>query len=1075
MNDNYGKCFTQLTNFMMNLFNCYGRKWPHIPILITMLLICQLNQTYAQTTVTGIVTNQAGDPIPQVNVSVRGTSISTQSDDEGYFTILDVADGLVLVFSHIGYMRKEVPLSGESELTVILEEDAAALDEVVVVGYGTRSRASLTGSIATVSTETLKANPVGSVTQALQGTVPGMTVTTSNQPGGGANIRIRGMGTINNNDPLWVIDGVPRTGGFNLFNPSDIESITVLKDAISTAIYGARGANGVILVTTVTGRKSQPPRINFNVRYGATRNTARYDLLDSEEYGEMLWLQARNSGVDPTHPIYGSGETPRIPRYILPAGVDNVDLSLYDIWTFPITETNLNGTDWHAEIFNNAAVTKEYNLAVSGGSENTTYSFNMGVLDEDGIVKMTGFQRYTLGVNVSSTIKPWLELGQNTQLSYLNDFGHQSAGENGAMAIIPQLTPLMPVRDIMGNYAPLSRLTGFDPLNNPVADIERGQNHTRESVAINGNVFGILSFTDNLKFKTLLGYYNTQRRHKAPLEANPDSYQARSEHQLTEESLVSRQLNWTNTLNYSALFGEYHKVEMLLGTESIDFRAEDIGATRMGFLLTNDDYWVLNAGSGAQTNSGSANDWSLFSYFARLHYSFNDTYLFDAVFRRDGSSRFSESNRYGNFPALGFGWLASEERYLQSAKNWLSHLKLRVSWGLSGNDQIGNYNAFSTYRTHNWYSNYPIDGSNNSLTTGFVPLALGNPDAKWETTSTVNIGLEAQLFDRFALDIDLWQRNTKDMLYPRAVPGVYGMANIPSVNIGNMKNRGIDLQVSYKGETNNTDLNYNISLNLSHYRNEITRLSDREDEAIIGSAYRDHIYVRSENGTSFPQFYGYEVDGIFQSDEEAAMHAPAFGTYNAAGRFKYRDVNGDGIINESDRTYIGSPHPDFTGGVVASVRYKNFNLETSFYASVGNDIVNVARRYTDFNMFQRNRSTRRLYESWGSPYLSDNSAATMPIAELNDANSQLPSSYFVEDGSFLRLQQLQLGYRIPANLLNKISVQSLRLYAMATNLFTITKYSGLDPQISTGDRAFGVDLGVWPTPQRFLFGIEISL
>ena len=1041
-----------------------------VVLVLTLAILGQISAQ--QRTIEGTVTDNLGSPLPGVTVVVKGTTIGSVTNVEGNFS-LAIPDGAqVLQFSFVGMRTQEISIEGKTTFRVVMEEETIGLDEVIAIGYRVQQKASLTGSVSTVDSDKLKNNPVGSLEQALQGIVSGVRVTKSNQPGGSANVRVRGLGTINNNNPLWVIDGIPKTGGINEINPANIESITVLKDASSTAIYGARGANGVILVTTIQGSKDQEAQFNFNVRYGISRNTAKYDLLDSEEYGEMLWLQAKNSGVPPSHPIYGSGDNPRIPRYILPAGADEVDLSLYNVWTYPITEANLKGTDWHNEIFNPAAETQEYNFSVSGGGKSTTYSFNGGVLKEEGIVRLTGFDRYTLGLNVNSVLNKWLEIGQNLQLSHINNYGHQSAGENGAMAIIPQLTPLMPVHDIMGNYAPLSRLNGFDPLNNPVGDMERGRNFDRKTLGLIGNVNATVSILEDFNFKTLLGFYTSDRRNKSPLEANPDSYQARSEHQLTESSGISRQLNWTNTLNYSKTF-DNHKIQILLGTEAIDYYTENTSALRTGFLLTDDDYWVLDAGSGMQTNSGSASDWALYSYFGHIHYSYNQKYLFDLVMRRDGSSRFSKTNRYGNFPAISLGWILSEENFLISSKDWLDFLKLRISYGKSGNDQIGNYNAFSTYRTDPWYSNYPIDGSNNSLTTGFESLAFGNPTAKWETTTALNFGVDAYFFNKLQINLDLWHRETTDMLFPKAIPGVVGMASAPSVNIGSMTNKGIDIEFNYQDDINN-DLKYNISLDFSKYSNEITRLSDRDDEAIIGSAYRGYNYLRSEIGTSFPEFYGYIVEGIFQTDEEVNNHPPAFGSYNSLGRFKFKDVNDDGVIDENDRTYMGSPHPDFTMGLTASIQYNNFYLNTTLYASVGNEIANIARRYTDFNMFQRNRSKRRLYESWGSPYLKDNKDAKMPIAELNDAVSHYPSTYFIEDGSFLRLQTLEIGYDFPLQMINWQSIKNLRVFAMATNLVTFTKYSGLDPEINTGDRQLGEDLGVWPSPQRFQIGLNLS-
>lgn len=485
----------------------------------------------------------------------------------------------------------------------------------------------------------------------------------------------------------------------------------------------------------------------------------------------------------------------------------------------------------------------------------------------------------------------------------------------------------------------------------------------------------------------------------------------------------------------------------------------------------------MDAGEGEMLNSGSGGDWSTFSYFGRVHYELANKYLLDATVRRDGSSRFGRENRFGIFPAFAAGWRLSNENFMAGASNWLDYLKLRASWGQSGNDQIGNYNGFTTFRTSPDFSYYPITGSNNSLTSGFESAAFGNPDAKWETTTSINLGIDATFFNFIDLTVDLWQRNTEDMLYPRSIPYVYGRADIPSVNIGDMKNRGIDVQLNINGAALGNDFTYNITANVSHYKNEIIKLSDVDQEAIIGSSIREQVYTRAEPGTSFPQFSGYNILGIFQTEEDANNHPTAFGedgTYNAPGHFKYQDVNEDGVINDEDRTYVGNPHPDLTASLITNLRYKQFDLAINFYSSIGNDILNLSRRTLDFNLFQRNRSTRRLYESWGSPYLENNEDAKMPIAELNDISSQQPSSYYVEDGSYLRLRSVQLGYNFSESLLNSIFSSDLRIYVMATNLFTITNYSGLDPQIQTSDQSFGVDLGEWPTPQRFMLGVSVG-
>lgn len=1026
--------------------------------------------------VSGRVTSETGEELPGVNVLVKGTANGTTTGADGKYAIAVADANAVLVFSSVGFEKQEINVGASSTIDVVLKVDSKTLDDVVVVGYGTQKKVTLTGSIATVEPKTLQSNAVGNLTQALQGSVPGVTVTTANTPGGDATIRIRGLGTINNNNPLWVVDGVPRYGGINEISPNDIQTLTVLKDASATAIYGARGANGVILVTTIQGKKGQAPRISLNVRVGTTKNTRRHDMLSVDEYGEMLWLQSKNSGITPTHPIYGSGATPRVPKYLIPTGAEEADLSKYDINTFPITEANPQGTDWYNEMYRKG-MTKEYSLAITGGSENTTYGFSAGMLKEDGIIIKTGYERYTLRSNITTQVNKWLEVGENLGFSYTNDHGNQEAsGEDSPFGQLLELTAIMPVRDIRGNWAPTSRMTGIQTNNNPIAELYRKEDFTGKNLGISGNAYAKVNILKNLSVKSLFGLNFSNFHSKSPNEPNPESYVARPYPELSEGYSEGRQWNWTNTVNYNTTLGGKHNIGVLLGTEAINSTSQNISASRNQFFATTEDYWVLDAGEGNIQNSGNASDWSTFSLFGRINYEFANKYLIDATIRRDGSSRFGKNSRYGNFPAFSAGWILSEEAFLKSSATWLDFLKVRASWGKSGNDQIGNYNGFTTFKTSPITSYYPITGSNTALATGFESGTFGNPNARWETTTTTNFGVDATFFKKLDITVDIWQRNTNDMLYPLSVPYVYGIATNPSVNIGDMQNRGIDLQIGTHGTALGQDLRYNVTANISHYRNKIVRLSGNDLEAIQGGAIREQVYTRAEKGTSFPQFYGYQVDGIFNTQEEATNYPVAFGSaYNAPGHFKFRDVNGDNVIDTRDRTYVGNPHPDFTAGLNGNVQYKQFDFTAVFYASVGNDILNLNRRSLDFNLFQRNRGKRRLYESWGSPYLKDNADAKMPIAEINDAVSQQPSSYYVEDGSFLRLQSLQLGYNLPDGIAKKIFAKKLRVYAMATNLFTLTKYTGLDPQIQTGDNGYGVDIAVWPTPKRFLVGINIEL
>ncbi|MDA0196091.1 MAG: TonB-dependent receptor [Bacteroidetes bacterium] len=1041
-------------------------------MLVTTLAIAQ------DTSVSGKVTDENGGGLPGALVAVTGTTTGTVTDIDGNFNLNAPSNG-TLSISYIGYETQEVSIGGRSTIDIQMKVDAGRLlDELVVIGYGTVQKQQMTGSVTSVETEKMALNPMGNVTQSLQGMAAGVTVTGSNRPGQDAKIRIRGLGTINNNEPLYVIDGAFATSGINQISPSDIESLTVLKDAAATAIYGARGANGVILITTKKGKKNQAPAINFTSRVGAIHNSKQQKTLNREELGEWYWLGFSNSGVAPNHPLYGNGPTPKIPNFIQPAGATTVDLSTYDVGPNPITASSPNGNHWYDAVVHDG-VTQEYTMSITGGSANTTYAFGLGYLDEEGMLKKTGFERYTFRSNISTTLTPWLEVGQNIGITHSDNWGFQTeGGEGSTFGILMDLNPLFPIYDVMGNPSPISRIVGLNSGGNPVGDAEKGKDITRKKLGLLGNAYAKITIMEDLKFQTLFGINTSDYRFKEPLEANPDSWIARVNNQLTESSTVSRLWNWTNTINYSKTINDNHEIDVLLGAEAISNESRSVSASREGYLLTSSDYFVIDAGSGTQRNSGSASDWSTMSYFGRIHYGFSGKYLADVTVRRDGSSRFGKNERWGTFPSFALGWLVSSESFMDGSASWIDYLKVRASWGKSGNDQIGNYNGFTTFRTSPEFSYYPVTGSNNSIVPGFESLAFGNPNAKWETNRTINLGFDATLFNLIDLGIDIWQRKTEDMLYPKAIPWVRGRANTPSVNIGEMENKGIDIQLNIDGAALNNELTYSFTATFSHYKNEVVKLTDVEEEFILGTSFREQVYTRSEPGTSFPEFFGYDIIGIFDTQAQVDGHPEAFGaggTYNQPGRWIYRDVNGDNVIDDKDRTYIGNPHPDFTAGFVAQAGYKNFDIVANFYASVGNDILNLDRRVLDFSYFSRNRGTDALYKSWGSPYLSDNSKAKLPKVEVNDRLNQVPSTHYVQDGSYLRLQSLQIGYNIPERIASKIALKNARIYVMGTNLFTLTGYNGLDPSITTTDRNFGIDAANWPKPQRFMVGINIGL
>ena len=1015
--------------------------------------------------VTGTVKDEAGQPLPGVNIVVQGTSTGTITDAQGSFQITVSDENATLNFSMVGFQKKSVPLEGRTEISVVLEEQVREVQEVIVTGYSSQEVGSVTGSVSSVSTDELADMPAPDVSETLQGSASGVTTIANHKPGESATVRIRGLGTINNNDPLWVIDGVPTKSGLSQLSPNQIKSITVLKDAASQAIYGARAANGVIIVTTKTGEKGQETQINASVKSGISKNITEYDLLDTKEYGQMLWLRAKNSngGTLPanySHTLYGpASEGIDVPEYILPARGQDVDHSKYDRKmigedgddTYLITKANPEGTDWQ-DVADRQAQMQEYNLNITGGSENTTYAFSGGYMKEEGIYKYTSFERYSLRSNVSSELTDWLEVGEKLGVTFSQNFGMQTNNaENSPIAWAYRMQPIIPVYDVKGNYAG-TRVPATGNGRNVLARLDHNKNDRYRDLRSIGNAYAKATIIEGLSFKSLFGFdYRTSDTKNIFLK-NPQFSERESSDRLDRENSYTLQWNWANTLEYSKEFGGMHDLNVLLGSESVSNNNRWFGAGRTSYFSRSTDYMFLDGGSSNQTNYGSGSEWKTFSIFGRVNYQLANKYLFEATVRRDGSSRFGENERYGTFPAFSVGWRVSEEDFMSFSDDWLNYLKLRFGWGQSGNDEIGNYNGYTSFASNIVRSYYPITGINSGTPTqGFQSSSFGNPDARWESTTTTNFGVEATVFDFLNVTVDIWQRNTSDMLYPKQVPDVEGQASIPSVNIGKMENTGVDLNLNFNGQAMNNDFTYDVTLNFSHYQNEITKLTGEEGEAIFGSGFRQMTYTRAEEGTAFPEFYGYKVEGIFQSEEEANNHPPAFGeggVYNEPGHFKFKDVDGNGVINQADRTYIGSPHPDFTSGLNIRLNYKGFNLSTNFYTSYGNDLVNYVRRWIDFNQFDGNRSKRRLYESWGSPYLDDNANAEMPKAEQNDGGSQEPSSYFVEDGSYFRMKSLQIGYNVPQQLLQSLNMKQLRIYGQVTNLFTLIyrNLSGLQDQ-----------------------------
>jgi TonB-linked SusC/RagA family outer membrane protein len=995
----------------------------------------------------------------------------------------------VLIFSSVGYVTQQITVGNQTVIDVELEADVTALQEVVVTGYTAQSKRDITGAIASVDTEKLTEMPAASFAQQLQGRAAGVTIGQDNRPGSAPVVRIRGWGTINDNDPLYIIDGVPTKSDVQAINPNNIESIQILKDASAASIYGSRAANGVIVITTKKGKTGEV-QVNFDARVGVQRAANQLDLANTQQLGELLYTAARNDYIDVngsdagfefSHGQYGPDPNASnfIPDYIFPSGAfegdPGTDPALYSLDPYyGITRANKEGTDWYDEIFR-PALMQEYNIGINGGSDKGRYFIALNYFDQDGIVYATNYERYSIRANTEFSAKDWLRIGETLEVSYSErvTFGTPNQEGNG-IALIYRSQPIIPLKDINGFYGG-TRGQNLGNADTPFSSLDRNKDNVQKRWRVFGGAYLEADILEGLTFKTQLGIDYRNYFYSGFSPRNIEGAEPSANDALGVDYNYNFDWTWYNTLTYNRTFGN-HRINILLGTEAIENMYRDLGGDRVGFFSIDENYRFLNAGEDGINNNGGGSESSLFSLFGKVNYVLMDKYLIEATIRRDGSSRFSEANRYATFPAFSVGWRLSEEPFL-SGVSWITDLKMRGGWGQMGNQEIRNYNEFSTYRTAIHQSGYDISGSNNSVAPGFDTQNFGNPFGKWETTTTLNIGFDWTIANKFTINFDWYDRTTTDMLYVLTLPGTQGSANAPFQNVGEMNNKGIDLNLVWDSQSVSGDFQYEIGLNLSHYKNEIVKLSENVEEGFFGEERRQAFYTRNEAGVPWSSFFGYYIDGFTDGTESETLFPEYYNYLDGRGRFKYRDTNNDGVIDDADRDFIGNPHPDFTYGLNFNASYRNFDFVVFFQGSQGNDLVNYVKRWTDFWFFQGNRSVRMLEKSW-TPELGD--AAELPILSANDnISGDYPSTYFVEDGSYLRLKNRQIGYSFP----NLKGVSRLRVYVQATNLFTITGYDGLDPEVNRsgdddanrGDSMLGFDEGYYPTAQTFMFGLNLGL
>ncbi len=1071
------------------------KKMYSVPIrglLLSGLMLLLAVATFAQKSVSGRIRDAKGDGIPGVNVLVKGTSNGTTTNAEGKYTISAPNSGGTLVFSAIGYKASEVALSGQSSVDLLLEDDIATLSEVVVTGYTIDSRRETTGAVSIVKPKDLTVRPTGNIEQQLQGRVAGVTVITNGQPGTTSQIRVRGFGSFGGNEPLYVVDGVP-VGSTDFLNPDDVETVTVLKDAAAASIYGARAANGVVVYTTKKGVKgAKKLSISYDGMYGATNPGPGQAMMNPTDFADWTWQAYKNSGVALSHPQFGTGNTPVLPDYLSVGGragvVGSIDLAAeqakYNVdptagSIYQVTKANKTGTDWYKEVTRVAPI-QRHSIGFNGGGENSRFFIGFSAQNQDGILKANTFKRYTFRANSEFNVLKNVRIGENLQFTYRQVLGQTGASggqgiandENDILQAF-RMPSIIPVYDEFGGYAGTAS-KGFNNPRNPVANLDG----IAKNRSFNGNAFGNIyaewDIIPGLTARTSLGgqYNNFYNWSYSRLQY--ENSENNSAFGYNEGGGFVYSWTLTNTLNFKQKFGK-HNIDLLAGQEALNTGAgRNMSGGGFSPFSTDINYVNLSGVGAKSVNSSLFSGVNFYSVFGRLNYIYNDKYILTGVVRRDGSSRFGVNSRYGVFPAFSAAWRLSSEPFMKQL-TWISDLKIRGGYGSMGNsNNVDPNNQYSLFGFGLGASVYDINGTNSSVADGYYRTRIGNPDAKWETSVTKNIGFDGTFLNgKLDIILDFWQKDTRDLLLGLPIPVTNGtFAQAPAVNIGKMVNKGIDISISTKGKITK-DLSFDVTLTGGTVKNEIVEVAPGVSYlSSVNPSYRGLTPIRNQVGYSISSFYGYKVAGLFQSKAEVDAAPKQDGA--GVGRFRYEDINGDGKIDVNDRTYLGSPVPKFTAGLILAFKYKNFDASAYMNAFVGNKIFNASKWFTDFfPSFQGAAISERVKQSW-SP---SNTGATIPIFETasNFSTNTQANSFYIEDGSYLRMQTLGVGYTMPSTVLNKLRMTRLRVFASATNLFTLTKYQGLDPGVGgNADSQFGIDVGNYPVTKGWTIGLNVG-
>lgn len=989
-------------------------------LLALFTLLC--TSVRAQKSISGTVTAE-GDPLIGVSIRATGTTSGTVTDIDGKYTLSVPETSDSLQFTYIGYRSQTIAINNRSQIDVVLNESSELLDEVVVIGYGVQKKSDLTGAVSVVESQDLVDVPTQSLGQALQGKVSGLQIIPgSGAPGADAIFRVRGVGTLNNADPLFVVDGMI-LNDISFLNPRDVANVSVLKDASATAIYGARGANGVIIVTTKQGADAGAGRITLGAYTGSQEVLRTIELANASEYATLINEADVNEG--------------RVPRY-------------------PNPEQYGEGTDWQDAIFRTAPI-RNIQLGFANGNEQSSLNLSANYFSQEGIIEGSAFDRFTVRLNTSRKIKDWLKVGNNLNLVLS---GSDNINAGGILLDAYRTSPIVSPRDTLGNFSNTSAVSNTG---NPLATIEYTNSKSQEYRAV-GNVYAEAGLGKHFTARTSFGLdftYARSRNFTPVFEVSAN--QRNEESNLSVSHAYRRNWLWENTLAYNNDFGKHH-LDGVVGLTYQDNFGEFLNGSRSRLIGEDPSFFYLSSGDvlTATNNSGvNGGDWGLVSYLGRANYVFNDRYLITVSGRVDGSSRFGANNRYGFFPSVGLGWNVSQEDFW-NANGLISRLKLRASWGKTGNDRIGDYNYTALVNS----GLNTVFGTGEVLFPGSTLTSLANPDLRWEETTQSDIGVEIAFFaNKLQLEADAYRKVTSGVLFRAPIPAYLGAD--PAVrNIAEVLNRGFDFRLTWR-ETKGR-LTYSAGANLSLVHNEVLQLDgERNDFFAGGLGIGGQLGTNSRAGNPAGAFFGYELDGVFQTAEELTQF-PTLGTQRV-GDLRFRDQNGDGVITaDGDRVVLGSSIPDAILGVNGSIAMAGFDLSFDLTGQFGNEIIN-AKKMSRFGAYN--------YEvSFLDRFSPDNPSTTEPRVTLAGQNIETLSSRFIEDGSYIRLRTLTLGYTLPVAVTDRLKMQSFRLYLSGTNLWTSQEYTGYNPEIFNGS-VFdnGIDRGtIYPIAKTVSVGLDVT-